>query len=379
MTNKEILKKLKSINEINPDERWVSKNRSDLLLQIKDSCPAVQHGVWNKIFVWLKLNFGFLADLVIPKRFVDVFARPLAVSFVGAMIVFSTMATMGMAQDAIPGDILYPVKIVGENVQLALTADIESKTRIEMEFAGRRVKELNKLVAQNKLSVSDLVEKVNKATSKLQKNINTVNIHLAELEKTGEVKDVLKVAKDIDKKISEYAIVLNKINENALVNTKSKVAEALNQAEEVGDKALEVIIAKHKGAEDGISDLEIAEKLNNKIALTVGDAEKGEDSKIQNEELDKTIQDARDLIQTGDFAAALNKITEGKDIIKELRAKMEEEEKQKYENNETQKQDGESEEEIEKLRNSEIDGAETQDEVEEGADEAVEEAEEAKL
>lgn len=379
MTNKEILKKLKSINEINPDERWVKKNRSDLLLQIKDSCPAVQHVVWNKIFVWLKLNFGFLADLVIPKRFVDVFARPLAVSFVGAMIVFSTMATMGMAQDAIPGDILYPVKIVGENVQLALTADIESKTRIEMEFAGRRVKELNKLVAQNKLSVSDLVEKVNKATSKLQKNINTVNIHLAELEKTGEVKDVLKVAKDIDKKISEYAIVLNKINENALVNTKSKVAEALNQAEEVGDKALEVIIAKHKGAEDGISDLEIAEKLNNKIALTVGDAEKGEDSKIQNEELDKTIQDARDLIQTGDFAAALNKITEGKDIIKELRAKMEEEEKQKHENNETQKQDGESEEEIEKLRNSEIDGAETQDEVEEGADEAVEEAEEAKL
>ncbi|MFH1187660.1 MAG: DUF5667 domain-containing protein [bacterium] len=334
MTNKEILKKLKSVNEIIPNERWVSKNRSDLLLRIKESRPVCELNVWNRIFALLKLNFGFLLDMILPQRFVDNFARPLAVSFVGAMIVVGSISTIGISQNTTPGNILYPVKIIGENVQLSFTANVEDKARLEMEFAGRRIKELNKLVAENKLSSADLDEKVNKVALKLQNNIQTANVHLAELDQSGEAGKAMRVAKDIDKKVSEYTVALNKISGTAA--TKSKVAEALNQVEAVSDKALEVIVTKRKDSQDGISDSEIVEKLNNKIALTITDTGAGTDSKIENKELDQTIQDARDLIQTGDFAAALNKITEGKDIIKELRAKME---AQVQENNETQEQD----------------------------------------
>lgn len=330
MTNKEILRKLKMVREIKPQTRWLQNSRADLLFKIKENCPREKQNAWEKFFASLKLNFGFALDTILPQRLVDNFVRPLAVSFVGAMIVFSAMTTIGMSQNTMPGNILYPVKIIGENVQLSLTAKVEDKTRLEMEFAGRRIEELNKLVAANKLSPADLDEKINKVSSKLQNNIQTVNTHLAELDKSGEAGKAMRVAKDIDKKVSEYTAALNKISGTAA--TKSKVAEALIQVEGISDKALEVIVAKHKGAEeDGISDSEIVEKLNNKIALAIGDVDKGEDAKIQNEELDKTIQDARELIQTGDFAAALNKITEGKDIVKELRAKMEAE---------AQKQDG---------------------------------------
>ncbi|MFH1565009.1 MAG: DUF5667 domain-containing protein [bacterium] len=331
MTNKEILKKLKSVNEVNPNERWVSKNRSVLLLQIKESCPAVEHKMRGGIFAFLKLNFGFFLDTIIPQRFAENFARPLAVSFVGLMIVISSMAAMGMSQKTAPGNILYPLKIIGENVQLSFAKNIEDKARLEIEFAGRRMGELNKLVTDDKLSSANLEEKINKVTVKLKNNIRTANVHLAELDISGDAYNALKVAKEIDKKVSEYAAALNKINKTAAANP--KMADALSTAEEASDKALEVIVAKHKkdDGQDGISDSDIAEKLNNKIASAIIDIDSEKNLKIENQELDQTFQDARDLIQTGDFAAALNKITEGKDIIKELRAKMEEEEKQKQE------------------------------------------------
>lgn len=344
MTNKEVLKKLKFVQEIKPEARWAKNCRADLLFKIKDSCHDAKQNECARLFVWLKLNFGFLLNLIFPERFVENFARPFAVSFVGAMIVIGSMATVGISRNTAPGSILYPVKIVGENIQLSLASNIEDKARLEMEFAGRRIEELNKLVAANKLSSVNLEEKMNKVTIKLRNNIHTANVHLAELDNSGEADKALKVAKEIDKKVLEYTVALNKINKTATV--KSSMAEALSQVEEVSDKALEVIVAKHKDAQDGISDSEIAEKLNNKIASAIIEIDGGKDSKIENQALDQTFQDARDLIQTGDFAAALNKITEGKDIIKELRAKMDE--TMKHENN------VEVEEDEDEAKNAEI-------------------------
>lgn len=333
MTNKEILKKLKLINQINPDQRWVSKNRSDLLLQIKEDRSVSHEKTWSKITGWLELNFGFLLNIMIPHRFIDAFGRPVIISLVGAMILVSTMSTIGMAQNTMPGDILYPIKIVGENIQLSLTPTVEGKARIEMEFAGRRIEELNKLAAANKLSVSKFEEKVKKITDKLEKNINTVNIHLARLDESGKAEDVLKVAKDIDKRVIEYTVALNKINK--ISPSKVKITEALTRVEEVSDKALEVIVTKHKDVKNGISDVEIADKLNNKIVMATIETGISDNAEIQNEEVSQAFQDARDLIEVGDFAAALSKITEGKDIIKELRAKMESEEEITEDNTES--------------------------------------------
>jgi hypothetical protein len=362
MTNREILKKLKSINEINPDERWVSKSRSDLLLQIKEDSLVVKHNILNKVLAWLKVNFGFFLDIMLPHRFVDTFGRPVIISFVGAMILVGGMSTIGMSQGTVPGDILYPVKIAGESVQLSLTSTAEGKVRIEMEFAGRRIEELNKLAATNKLSALQFEEKINKVTNKLKKNVNTVNIHLAKLDESGEAKKVLEVAEEIDKKVVEYTVVLNKINE--IAPAKSKVAEALTQVEMVSDRALEVIVTKYKDVENGISDLEIANKLNDRIAMATSEADMSQDVEIQKEEADQAFADARDLIQTGDFAAALSKITEGKGIIKEIRVKMEEEREQGGSEDVVdgeEEEDGVEDEEIEKLRNEEIDDAQTQD------------------
>lgn len=364
MTNKEILRKLILAREVKPEARWVKNSRADLLFKIKKSCSDAKQQSREDLFGWLKLNFGFVLNLIFPKFFADNIVRPLAISFIGAIVVFGGMAAIGVSQKAMSGNILYPVKIVCENIQLSFAANIEEKTKLEMEFAGRRIEELNKLVAANKLSYAKLDDKIANITANLQKNIQTANIHLDELDKSGKADSALKIAKDIDNKISYYAVALNNLNQNAA--DKSKVAEALSKVDEVGDRALKVIVTKHKSAGNGISDSEIAEKLNQKIAFAITEIDREKDSKIENQELNQTLQEAKNFIQTGDFAAALNKITEGKDIIKELRAKMEEEETQKQ--NEFENVSGE---EISEQGNTET----RQDEVEVGENEDIKDKE----
>jgi hypothetical protein len=322
MTNTEILKRIKYIKEVKPDKAWVASNRADLLLRIRESQPVAQQPKWKEVLETIKTNFGFALDIILPHRFIMAFGRPAVISIVGALILVSGMSAVGASQGTIPGDILYPVKIASETVQLSFTSSVENKTRLEIEFAGRRIGELNKLAAADKLTPSQLEEKVNKVTSRLRENIDTVNTHLAVLNQEDDAKKALEVAKIVDKKVAEYILALNKISDTPVA--KAKVNEALSQVEEASDKALAVMVSKHNKVENGISDLEIVEKLNNKIAAVSTVIEEVDADNLANdtEAVDKVVKEAQELVRQGDFVAALSKISEGKDIVKEIRERM---------------------------------------------------------
>ncbi len=68
---------------------------------------------------------------------------------VSAAAVFSLVAGTAFASsNAIPGDLLYPVKITTEKVQLSLASSDQSKAVLEAQFARQRIVELQKLAAQ---------------------------------------------------------------------------------------------------------------------------------------------------------------------------------------------------------------------------------------
>ena len=57
------------------------------------------------------------------------------------------------AQSSIPGDFLYGIKGLSENVQLALTFDAQGKEELESEFNQRRVTEIEQLLQQKRAAV----------------------------------------------------------------------------------------------------------------------------------------------------------------------------------------------------------------------------------
>lgn len=52
------------------------------------------------------------------------------------------------SQSALPGDALYPTKLAIEKVRLAVTKNVEKKTELRLEFAARRLDEVEKIVTR---------------------------------------------------------------------------------------------------------------------------------------------------------------------------------------------------------------------------------------
>jgi hypothetical protein len=57
------------------------------------------------------------------------------------------------ARSSVPGDFLYGIKTLSENVQLALTFDPQRKAELEAEFNQRRLPEIDQLLQQNRAAV----------------------------------------------------------------------------------------------------------------------------------------------------------------------------------------------------------------------------------
>src|SRR5512133_2811611 len=98
--------------------------------------PAVSLG----FFAWLSNFFG-------QKRFAVQFAVVLVLII--ALFVSSTGVALA-AQDTIPGDNLYPVKLAVENLQLAVTTSAAGEARLRTDFAKRRLLEIQSLVLEGR-------------------------------------------------------------------------------------------------------------------------------------------------------------------------------------------------------------------------------------
>ncbi len=79
----------------------------------------------------------FNLDWFIIPRFA--FARVMAVILIVGLVTWTTGTA---SASALPGDILYPFKLMTEKVTLILTANSEGKTELRLTFSERRMQEL---------------------------------------------------------------------------------------------------------------------------------------------------------------------------------------------------------------------------------------------
>ncbi|KAA3643299.1 MAG: hypothetical protein DWQ07_22560 [Chloroflexi bacterium] len=98
-------------------------------------------------------NNGFLAVVVLwlnsferPRKLSYASVASLAVIVASFTLLFGGVGVVSASQDALPGERLYPVKILSEEVQLLTSLEAGNDLLLHLEFAGERLREMQFLV-----------------------------------------------------------------------------------------------------------------------------------------------------------------------------------------------------------------------------------------
>ena len=74
----------------------------------------------------------------------------LAAVLIVIIVLFGTSLTVYAAQDSLPGESLYSLKVISEDIQLSLTRTPKAKLDITLNHTNRRVEEISNLLAMGK-------------------------------------------------------------------------------------------------------------------------------------------------------------------------------------------------------------------------------------
>ncbi len=125
------------------------------LHNIKQEAGHIRMSVAEKVAMKAAV-FGAVSSVPVqssPYVFASLFSYNMRMSLAGLLLfVLAGSGTVSAAQGALPGDILYPIKLaVNEKVEVALASNASAKAEVQVRLAGRRVEEAQTLAAQGRL------------------------------------------------------------------------------------------------------------------------------------------------------------------------------------------------------------------------------------
>ncbi|MFA5358316.1 MAG: DUF5667 domain-containing protein [Patescibacteria group bacterium] len=258
MKNKDFINKLKEIKTGQPDSEWVKRNRDILLYQVK-----AQQSSRFEMFSKDGANYTWsVFRLLFPTSFAY---RLTAVVCLMLVLIASSSVTTTWADRSLPGDFLYPVKLTSERVQLAFTFDQESETKLQVEFAGKRLQEVEQISLGDESDVNK-ADKIKTSLNGYKKNIQQVKNDLEKINKESEPGKAAELASLVSKQVGDYSTVLGN---KATVPT-SDINEAILASDQVVDKSIDVVLEKYQqvgGTSVPVSPQELAIIFNKKAEI----------------------------------------------------------------------------------------------------------------
>lgn len=252
MANKELKKLFQTAKqECQPNNDWVNDTRALILSQVHNEIP--------------EQNVPFLmkfAEHLVPANLAF---KPVAVfSLILGLVLISSFGSINAAQNTLPGDTLYPIKITAENVKYNLSFTQEQKAKTAMGMVEKRVGELKVIVEKE-----DNEEREYKVAQTTQKIKNSLNI----------VKDKVPIiggeaVKEIDEKLAVMKDEIIQASGERIEGMENKMADELAQVVEQIKEASDVVMAalteqENKGGEvKGEEDNKLTENLTEEQSPT---------------------------------------------------------------------------------------------------------------
>jgi len=153
----------------------------------------------------------------------------------GSLLIVISLAlgTAVAALESTPGQPIYPLKKVVENIQLRMASDEDEAANLQIKFANKRLEELEKVLEQNKAGEASEAE-VSKAVADLQKTTK------AAVTASGKTKSAQPKVAVLTKLVAQSAVL------------KSAAIESEGEVKLEIEKALETVIISQKQAIENI-------------------------------------------------------------------------------------------------------------------------------
>jgi hypothetical protein len=177
MNEKNLLKQLNDLKGIKPSSSWKEKNKSILLNQLGAIDPS-------------KVGIGHIAAKLPPISYLFKIPRQaMAIVVIALFAVSGGVYGLSASKNTKPGDSLYIAKIMGEKTQLALTFDDKNKTRLNLEFAENRARELSLVLEAEDGGAEEKRGKVEKLVGDFKKEINSAKVRVEKISRSNGVSE----------------------------------------------------------------------------------------------------------------------------------------------------------------------------------------------
>jgi len=296
MTNRDLFRKIKKLEKIEPSEAWIDSTRSFILdyARIREQSEKKSLVFAPRFNLTEKLNH---VSAVFRRKFV------LQAASMAVILLISGNFVAAKASESLPGDNLYPVKLLTEKAELALTFNEDKRIDLKFKLAERRLDEFSRLVESGRISPKGSnPDAVNIAMDGFQNQLSSAVSEMDNAAKSGANNSkAVAVAKIADSKTADYAQKIGKatasLNKIADSQAKGKVTEVMNKIEEANITALTVLASANTQSGGGAAtqdSKDIAQKVEEKIKNTEEKA-KLIDEKVLAVIVENSLAEARGL------------------------------------------------------------------------------------
>lgn len=209
----ETIDQLKQLKNLHPSQEWLDATRYQLASRVFDE---EKRSFWQ----WLKEpQFGALVFCVL------------------LILVGGPWLLVKASETSLPGELLYSVKKVSENIQTSMASE-ETKSNLQVGFADRRLQELNKM-ADNSSAPVDTdeaeAEKVKQVVESFRNNLADASAYVGKASKDQAIVIARKTQKIKDE--------LDKTKEGlALAELQTELAEAEEQIDAINYQILAALM-----------------------------------------------------------------------------------------------------------------------------------------
>lgn len=175
------------------------------------------------------VRMGLAQELVAKRAPSMLSARRLVPAFIVLALIFTSGGTVFASQVSLPGETLYPVKLLSEDVRVAVAFTPAKKAELQVEYAAERTKEIDVVIALRATSTLTVAETrdIDHALTNYTRNLEGAGRHADELRARGDDNE----ARKININISEAALTYRDALERTASSTEiERVREHLREA-----------------------------------------------------------------------------------------------------------------------------------------------------
>jgi len=175
MLEKELIIKLKKLQNLKPDQQWKTANREILYSQISNSINT------DNDFAESSVN-NLINVITLPRRIYKLITQPAwVVVIITLVVVGGSVFSVRAARFTKPGDSLYIARVISEKAQLAITFNVDEKAKLNIKFSNNHAKDITQVLADPDFNNEDNKVKAEKLAQDFKKEINSVKTKLKEM------------------------------------------------------------------------------------------------------------------------------------------------------------------------------------------------------